>query len=81
MAKELAAWKQEYLDGLRKMTNTELLLTAFEAAAPDDYDGGFSTRGAWMADVSRLELYERLWSLGVIEEKAVQDLKDFIGAI
>lgn len=81
MAKEVAKWKQEILDRLRKMTNAELLNFAFEATFPDDYDGGFTARAAWEADVSRLELYERLWTQGFIGEEDVKGVREFVGQV
>jgi hypothetical protein len=76
---KLAKWKQEYIDSLRKMTNAELLDEAFQATNPDDYDGEFTEKGSWKADISRLELYERLQTQGFISEIDVMPIREFIG--
>ena len=78
MAKELAKWKQEFLDRLHKMTNAELLTVAFDENTPDDYDGCFTDRGRWRGNTSLVELYERLWTAGFIGEEAVKKMRDNI---
>jgi hypothetical protein len=61
LPKELAQrkWAQEYLTHLETLSDEKLFDEVFEAQVPDDYDGGFSLRGGWMATLSEEYLRER----------------------
>lgn len=60
MPKAEAKWKTKYKATLSKMTNNLLWVEFLDTTQPDDYDGGFTNRGGWMADESRLEMERRL---------------------
>lgn len=57
-------WAKEYLDMLHSMSDEDLFDEVFDAQAPDDYDGCFTTRGYWMRMLSQQCLRERFLSKG-----------------
>jgi len=52
---------------LKVLSNRELLDMVYEGSEPDDYDGEFTSEGAWFCNESRRILEERLVACGFIE--------------
>lgn len=58
--KKLAAWKVEYLNEVKCMTNEELLGEYTYYSSGDLEDGGYSLNAIWMYTQLDKELYLRL---------------------
>lgn len=55
-------WAQKYLSELEKMSDQELFEETFQAQVPDDYVGGWTIRGWWISELTKLCLHERFFS-------------------
>jgi hypothetical protein len=62
-------WQIEILEAIKKMSNEELLTSTIFAAAGDDYDGCFTSRGEWEFAELQKELHQRLEAIGFLENK------------
>jgi len=52
-------WVKKYLEYLDSLNDEDLFDAVFDAQVPDDYDGGWSTRGWWEKELSKEYLRER----------------------
>lgn len=69
-------WQQDTLDRVKSMTNGELVDNTLSAASGDDYDGGFTARGAWEFDALKEELLARLLVTGFLTEAETETIKE-----
>jgi len=60
MKKATLKWQIEFLEQIKNMTNEHLLWETVQAAAGDDYDGCFTSKGQWEYEVLQVALVERL---------------------
>jgi len=66
-------WKENYLEVLRLAPNHTLLGIYVEDQIPDDYDGGFTSRGEWRREASAKAFYARLVSTGWITAEQLKE--------
>jgi hypothetical protein len=52
-------WAQKYLSYLEQITDQDLFEEAFKSQKPDGYNGSFSARGWFIAELSKMCLHER----------------------
>jgi hypothetical protein len=46
-----AKWKKDLINRLETLSNAELFDEFMDAQQPDDYDGGFTSRGSFEKDI------------------------------
>ena len=63
---ELLKWQVSYLERIANMSNDELFTEYEEVSIPDDYDGDFTARGAWIKDQCYKLFVERLKQSGFL---------------
>lgn len=52
-------WAQKYLSYLEQITDQDLFEEAFNAQRPDGYGKSFTSRGWFIAELSKMYLHER----------------------
>lgn len=66
MPRPKAKWKVAIDEKVKAMDNDTLYAETLSAAAPDDYDGYFTSEGEYAYDALRDELRLRLFSAGFL---------------
>ena len=65
----MTKWQEEYVNRITVMALADLIEEVVERAPGDDYDGGFTKRGDWCFQFSKVHLSQRLFDGGVVNRQ------------
>jgi hypothetical protein len=74
--KKKPKWQQEFLAWAKGLHDAALLAETLGAAGGDDYDGCFTSRGAWQYEALTEELLARLVKSGYLDATGLQEFRD-----